>query len=284
MANWGGLNNALNAWRNAYNKRLPGRGTASDGARADAQHGSSSQHQSDSDGTTDANDMDVNVLGSSTPTGTADELRIIEAMKLDFERDPHGRGHLWIHRREIAQHNSGNWTEHAYGGASPHTEHVHWESRQDHEDDGREWPMPETDRVLAAMGLGSENDMMLVKKGDKGESVKFWQHTLNDIGFSVGEVDGEYGPKMEAAVNRQRNADGVGPLSEISGWGAFAILARLAAKRAGKAGAPGKNGTNGQNGAPGLNGKDGAPGKDGKDGALTGALTVEGGTLQVRAE
>jgi hypothetical protein len=155
---WGQLNNALTAWRNAYNARLPGRGTASDGAIADDAHGSGSQHQPDSDTTVDANDMDVNVLGSSNSTGTDDELRIVEAMKLDFERDPHGRGHLWIHRREIAEHDEG-WREEYYGGANAHDMHVHWESRQDREDDGREWPMPETDKVLRSMGLG--DDMQL---------------------------------------------------------------------------------------------------------------------------
>lgn len=153
---WGGLNPALTAWRNAYNARLPGRGTASDGGYADAAHGSTSQHQQDADGTVDANDMDVNVLGSGTPTGTKEELRIVEAMKLDFERDPHKRGHLWIHDREIAQHDN-SWAEVHYGGDSPHTEHVHWESRQDHETNGAAWPMPETDRVLQEMGLMAFN-------------------------------------------------------------------------------------------------------------------------------
>lgn len=145
---WGGLNPALTAWRNAYNRRLPGRGTASDGGYADPAHGSTSQHQPDGDGTVDANDMDVNVLGSGTPTGTPAERRVIEAMKLDFERDPRGRGQLWIHDREIANRDRSNWLEREYTGESPHDKHVHWESRQSHEDDGSEWPMPHTDALL----------------------------------------------------------------------------------------------------------------------------------------
>lgn len=170
---WGGLNNALTAWRNAYNLRLPGRGTASDGARADALHGSKSQHQEDSDGTVDANDMDVNVRGSSNDTGTATELRIIEAMKLDFEQDPHERGQLWIHNGEIANKDRGDWAERDYQGTSnPHKHHVHWESDQEHEDDGRTWPMPNTDRVLRELGVGNpQND-------DQGESdgmQDFWK-------------------------------------------------------------------------------------------------------------
>lgn len=148
---WGGLNRALTAWRNAVERRFPGRGRASDGARADAAHGSTSQHQEDSDGTVDAFDMDVNLLDSGEPSGTSAERRLIEAMKLDFERDPRSRGQLWIHQREIANRDIGNWRKRAYGGQSPHDKHVHWESRQSREDDGSEWPMPHTDALLREM-------------------------------------------------------------------------------------------------------------------------------------
>lgn len=270
---WGGLNPALTAWRNAYNRRLPGRGTASDGGYADPNHGSKSQHQPDSDGTVDANDMDVNVLGSSNSTGTDDELRIIEAMKLDFERDPHDRGHLWIHNREIAQHDEG-WDEDYYGGTSPHTEHVHWESRQDHEDDGREWPMPETDRVLAEMGRGG--DMGLPRKGDgPSEEVKEWQYRLNDLGYPFGDgaeygpFDGEYGPKMENAVNQfRKDVANAAPASMITGWTASTMHKEVAKRYAGKAGPAGK---------------DGKDGVDGKDGTLTGTFLITGGTVDAVA-
>lgn len=153
--NWGGLNNALFAFKKAVDVRLPGRSTKSDGARADAAHGSSSQHQEDSDGTVDAFDMDVNVLASSTSTGTAAELRIIEAIKKDFERD--NRAHLWIHNREIAQHDHG-WTENYYGGSSPHTEHAHWEARQDRETNGAVWNMPNLDALLEEMFMPSPEE------------------------------------------------------------------------------------------------------------------------------
>jgi hypothetical protein len=157
---WGGLNNALTAWRNAIELRLGEiRGRASDGARADAAHGSNSQHQEDSDGTVDAFDMDVNLLGSSRSTGSADELRLLEAMKLDFEQDPRRRGKLWIHDREIANRDIDDYRERHYSGKSPHNEHVHWESDEAHEDDGRTWPMPNTDRLLRELGVGNpQND------------------------------------------------------------------------------------------------------------------------------
>lgn len=275
---WGSLNPALTAWRDAYNRRLPGRGTSSDGAIADDAHGSSSQHQKDSDGTVDANDMDVNVLGSDDPQGTKDELRIIEAMKLDFERDPHARGHLWIHNREIAQHDRG-WSENYYGGTNPHDKHTHWESRQDHEDDGREWPMPETDKVLAEMGYGMA---FLPQKGDTGEEVKFWQNVLNEVGFPL-TADGEYGSATEKAVNDHRKSKGEGPTSRITGWHGMAMLRDMMVERAGKPGAKGATGATGQPGPAGPPGPQGPPGPAGEDGQLSGTFTVTGGSIDVQA-
>lgn len=148
---WGGLNNALTAWRRAVLKRFPGKDNESDGARADAAHGANSQHQADADSTVDAYDMDVNVLDSGVPTGSPEERRLIEAMKLDFEEDPYARGQLWISYREIANRDIGRWRERDYGGPSPHDHHVHWESVQAREDDGRDWPMPHTDALLREM-------------------------------------------------------------------------------------------------------------------------------------
>jgi hypothetical protein len=225
---WGGLNPALTAWREASIRRLPGRGTSSDGGYADAAHGSNSQHQEDSDGTVDANDMDVNVLGSDDATGTDEELEVIEAMKKDFEADD--RAHLWIHNREIAQHNYG-WAENYYGGSSPHTEHVHWEARQDKEDDGSEWPMPATDRLLAEMGLGGEGGM-LVQEGDSGENVKYWQNILADVGCDPGEIDGDYGPNTADAVNEHRESlNASTPVDQITGWHGYALIRSMIDKR-----------------------------------------------------
>ncbi len=158
MSSWGGLNPALTAWRNAYLSRFPHRGTASDGARADAAHSPLSQHQSDADGTVDANDMDVNVEGSAEPTGSARERQLVEAMKLDFERDPFGRGRLWIHDGQIASRAIGNWRVRGYAGA-PHDKHVHWESDQARERIADPWPMPHTDGLLRQWKEDAEMDV-----------------------------------------------------------------------------------------------------------------------------
>lgn len=148
---WGGLNPALTSWRNGINERLPGRDTTTDGARADKLHGSTSQHQEDPDGTVDAFDNDVNYLRSNTPTGSAAELAIAEALKLDFEADANNRGQLWIHDRQIANADIDDWRERYYDGESPHDHHVHWQSRQSRERDGSPWAFTHLDALLRRM-------------------------------------------------------------------------------------------------------------------------------------
>jgi hypothetical protein len=143
---WGGLNPALTSWRNGLMQRLPNKDTRTDGARADKAHGSTSEHQEDSDGTVDAYDCDVNWLRSADPDGNPAEDRLSEAIKADFMADPRSR--LWIHNRQIANKNVQNGNIRAYGGASPHTEHIHFEAIQALEDDGRPWAMPRTDALL----------------------------------------------------------------------------------------------------------------------------------------
>lgn len=213
MARWGQLNIALTAWRNAYvalfAKYGIRRGTDSDGALADENHSSTSQHQQDSDGTVDANDMDVNVLGSSNPTGTAAERRVIEAMKLDFENDPHGRSQLWISYREIANRDIGNWRERDYTGASAHDHHVHWESRQSREDDGRAWSMPRTEAALRReLGLGDDLPVEQAEfnklmdgwaKTDTGRAaLNAWDDTFGstNAGQRLAKIE-ELGPKVD---------------------------------------------------------------------------------------
>lgn len=159
--NWGGLNPALTAWRQGINQRFPGRGTGTDGGYADAAHGSTSQHQPDADGTVDAFDCDVNFLGSGEPTGSVLERSIAAALKLDFQADPHGRSLLWIHRRQIANAEIRFWTPRAYTGDSPHTEHIHFQSRQSKERDSRPWRFIRTDALLREI---QEEDMPTVRE------------------------------------------------------------------------------------------------------------------------
>lgn len=148
---WGGLNPALTSWRNGINARFPGRGTTSDGARADDNHGPLSEHQEDADGTTDAFDQDVNLLGSKVPGGTTAERALMATLKRDFQEDVHRRGQLWIYRQYIASATIGDWRVRPYLGTNPHLEHAHWQSRQSREHDGRPWAFRHTDALLARM-------------------------------------------------------------------------------------------------------------------------------------
>lgn len=150
---WGGLNPALTSWRNGIIARFPKRGTQSDGGYADELHGSTSQHQADPDGTVDAFDCDVNVLGSSTEQGTALERRFCEALKADFAAD--ARSQLWIHQEQIANRDLGPWKVRGYDGSNPHDKHIHFQSRQALEGDGRPWAMVHTDALLDEL----EDDM-----------------------------------------------------------------------------------------------------------------------------
>lgn len=154
MANWGGLNNALFAWRNGINRLFPKRSTRSDGGRADSNHASTSEHQPDADGTVDAFDEDRNYLASDVSTGSPDEDRILAALNSDFMADP--RAHLIISDRTIRNDEIGNWKVRPYNGDSPHNEHTHRQVHQSTEDDGRPWKFPHTEALLREMQGGDD--------------------------------------------------------------------------------------------------------------------------------
>ena len=150
---FGGLNPALNAWREGIVARFPDRSAKSDGGFADEFHSSSSRHQPDPDGTVDAFDCDVNFFGSDVESGNQLERRFAEAAKADFQNDP--RAQLWIHQRKIANADVDDWRRRKYTGENPHDKHIHFQSRQSKEDDDRPWKMPITDALLAEI----EDDM-----------------------------------------------------------------------------------------------------------------------------
>lgn len=141
-----------------------------------------------------------------------------------------------------------------------------------HTDPGAGFPWA-TFLDLVRAEMNPEGDM-LVKKGDTGEEVRYWQYVLNELGYSVGAVDGDYGAKTEAAVNAHRKAKGQGVASYISGWHGFVLHRDLMVKYAGR---PGPAGPQGPAGAKG------DPGPAGPPGQLTGTLTVTGGRLAVEA-
>ncbi|GIE75784.1 hypothetical protein Aph02nite_17340 [Actinoplanes philippinensis] len=277
MASWI-LVPCLDCLRDELNLIAPNRDKTTDGTIGDAAH---QQHVSDH------NDDEV----GKVPIRDADSKHEVHAVDLDADLRTPGltmemvvqhivarcrsgaekRLRYVIYNRRIWEASNG-WKQRDYDGDSPHTEHAHFSASYEtaHEASTASWGLDE---------LKGEDDM-LVRKGDSGEEVKFWQFVLGDLGYGpvLGTVDGDYGPKMEAAVNAHRKALGQNSISYISGYHGFAMLREMMNRRAGKAGPAGPAG------APGPQGSPGPKGDPGPAGELTGTLTVTGGQLTVEAQ
>lgn len=128
------LNRALTNFRSAVNAAYPGRDKASDGTIGDEAHqASSSDHNPDTDGSVDAWDMDVDLRSGNDGAAIAELKRVFQA---------HPSSKYWIHNDQISFRSEG-WRprSYAYAGASRnrHTQHVHWNTRESHEDSAAPW-------------------------------------------------------------------------------------------------------------------------------------------------
>lgn len=207
------LNRYLSTWREAVNKRYPRRSLSSDGTIGDLrhQHESYSEHNPDRDGSVDAWDMDVNLLGSSNDTGSHDELRDVEALKDEFERQSESQ--LWIHHGQIANRDIGNWRRRPYHGVNPHMHHVHWQSRQSQEDRRFSGSLnidPVVDAINQPTRLDAKSAPDWPLAADKSFSayqsnppyyhtVERAQARLRERGWRV-TVDGRFGPDTERII------------------------------------------------------------------------------------
>jgi peptidoglycan hydrolase-like protein with peptidoglycan-binding domain len=285
------LTKGLTRVRGEFNEVWPERDKATDGWLGDSSHsGSTSGHNPDRTGRAEYKDgdsldevraIDVDkdlVRGSST-----DWMELVVQYLVKKAR---AGGYIpfryLIYKRRIWARSTG-WETRAYTGANDHDEHLH--ASGDYTQAADNWNGTLGLASIRGGSGGGGVDEMLVRKGDQGEEVKFWQYVLADTGNSPGDIDGDYGPKMEAAVNasRKRFSATATATASITGWHGFRLLAALADKRAGADGAPGKNGAPGAPGAPGKDGAPGAPGAPGKDGVFTGTLEVTGGRFTAAA-
>jgi hypothetical protein len=151
------LNTALSTMRAEVNTRYPDRDAGSDGTLGDEAHQArASDHNPDGDGSVDAWDMDVEVNGKGRPY--ADD---VESIKARFEAHPAAR--YWIHNDQIASRSDG-WARRSYAYAGPnrnkHTQHVHFNTREEFENSDAPWGILEdemdqatfTARLVAALG------------------------------------------------------------------------------------------------------------------------------------
>jgi hypothetical protein len=256
----------------------PERDKTTDGSIGDTAHqGNPSDHNLDESGNTPDEDSDkvdeVHAIDVdkdlNLPDVTMQDVvdTLVERCRRD-NSDPKNEarlkyiifnGYIW---------DAPGWQKVKYTGSNPHDKHAHFSFEYDsqYSESTAPWGLIEK--------YGSEDEMaFLPEYGDTGEEVKFWQFLHNDMGYSVGAVDGHYGDATQAAFDKYRKAFGEGTgVKYVSGWHAWHILRGQAQKYAGKPGAPG---------APG---KDGQPGKDGADGTISGTYVVTGGEITMEGK
>lgn len=274
MASWI-LVPCLGQLRTELNRIAPNRDTSSDGTIGDAAHQSRvSDHNDDEVGKVPIRDADgTHEVHAYDADKDLRELNLTMEMVVQHivarcRSGAEKRLRYVIYNRRIWEASNG-WRQRNYDGDNAHTEHAHFSASYE----------TALEASTASWGLDEiGGDDMLIRKGDSGEEVRFWQHVLTDINYSPGEADGEYGPKTEAAINRYR-ADTVkaGPINYLSGWQAYHMLRAMMDRRAGRPGAQGPAG------APGPQGLPGPKGDPGPAGELTGTLNVTGGRLTVEA-
>lgn len=252
----------LQTVRGEFNQVFPGRDKTTDGSVGNTVHQTSvSGHNPDRTGSAEYRDGDaldevraIDVDRDLVPGSDTDWMELVVQFLVKKAR---AGGYIpfryIIYKGRIWMRTDG-WQTRAYTGANDHSHHAHLSG--DYTQTADNW----TGSLGLASVRGGATDM-LVRKGDSGEEVRFWQYVLGDLGYGpqLGEVDGEYGPKMEAAVNAHRKALNQNQISYISGYHGFAMLREMMNRRAGK------------------------PGRDGKDGTLTGVLEIQGGTIVATA-
>jgi hypothetical protein len=199
-----------------FDQVAPRRAEESDGAVGDTAHSqTSSDHNPDETGNVPIRDADkineVHAIDVTANLNSPDLTmeRVVQFLVGRCRSGAEKRLRYIIFNRRVWSATS-DWVQKAYTGSSPHTEHAHFSASY----------TSSLEASTASWHLADllPEDLMLVKEGNQGELVKYWQYVLTDLGYDVGTVDGEYGPKMAAAVNAYRASYGLGPHTEITGW------------------------------------------------------------------
>jgi hypothetical protein len=285
------LTRGLTTVRSEFNAVFPSRDKASDGSVGDLAHQTGpSGHNPDRTGRAEYSDGDaldevraIDVDRDLIPGSAIDWMELVVQYLV---RKARAGGYIpfryIIYKRRIWSRTDG-WVTRTYTGLNAHDRHAHFSG--DYTQTADNW----TGLLgLASVRGGVSGGWMFAKFGDAGDVVRFLQYKLHNLGFPVGTVDGDYGAgtaKALAAAIKAYNGSVVdgrtyGPAQRI-------YLDVMWIRRWSPSGVPGPAGPAGPQGPPGpagMAGPAGEPGQDGKDGALTGALTVQGGSLLVTTE
>jgi hypothetical protein len=196
------LNTFLTSWRAAVNKQFPKRTKLSDGTIGDTAHQqTSSQHNPDADGSVDAWDCDLNLLGSSNPLGSPAEVADMHKLIAEFQRQPQAQ--LWIFQRHIANRDIDNWKVRPYSGPSPHDHHCHFQSKSTKEKQPYTGNLDKVFTAVNAKPAAANLGSRVLKKGMTGADVAYLQRWLGL------DDDGVFGPATEAKVKAYQKMRGV---------------------------------------------------------------------------
>lgn len=190
------LAKSLEQLRKQINERWPARSKVSDGSVGDLAHSArKSDHNPNAAGVVCAIDI-TNDPHNGIPSEALAEM-------LRAARDP--RLSYLISNRKISNSGIGGGEWRPYGGDNPHNHHVHISVKQDAAlyDDERAWLLGEAPSVEGPIANTSARP--LLRKGDSGASVRDLQQLLQVT------VDGQFGPKTEAAVEAFQRAKGLAP-------------------------------------------------------------------------
>lgn len=92
-------------------------------------------------------------------------------------------GHIWSR--------SWNWARRVYSGADQHKDHIHFSGLASEDENTAEW---------TAVTKGVNMTEMFPRYGENHDGVEYMQFQLENLGYDVGTVDGDYGDKTAVAL------------------------------------------------------------------------------------
>jgi peptidoglycan hydrolase-like protein with peptidoglycan-binding domain len=212
---------SLETLRAQINAHYPKRSKVSDGTIGDAAHSSrTSDHNPDSKGRVCAFDITEDFKNGP------DLPKLLPLLLRD------SRTKYIIYEGKIYNPTIQNGAARPYTGVNAHKQHLHLSVTQAGADDVREWALPGAAVSSAPPNPAPEptKPRQTLKKGMTGGDVPVLQLRLKELGDYKGLVDGDFGPKTEAAVKAIQartglKADGVvGPLT----WAKLAVAPPVA--------------------------------------------------------